>query len=208
MTIKNDKSGKLSRRDFLKDAGLLVGGAAIGSTVLMAACAGETETVTQTVTGPGTTQTVTGPGTTQTVTGPGTTMTETVTGPGTTMTETVTGPGTTSTVTQTQTKTITATPSGDEMVTVLNPEGQVEPIELKPLAPRLDTLDGKIIYLVCVNFTATCQYLDAMETVFNEKMPNVNTRVRIKRGNYGSADEELWDEVEAEGDGYVMAVGH
>jgi len=168
MTIKNDKSGKLSRRDFLKDAGLLVGGAAIGSTVLMAACAGETETVTQTVT----------------------------------------GPGTTSTVTQTQTKTVTATPSGDEMITVLNPEGQVDPIELKPLAPRLDTLEGKIIYLVCVNFTATCQFLDAMETVFNEKMPNVNTRVRIKRGNYGSADEELWDEVENEADGYVMAVGH
>jgi hypothetical protein len=201
MNIKKGKSDKLSRRDFLKDAGLLVGGAAIGSTVLMAACAGETETETIT-------QTVTGPGTTQTVTGPGTTMTETVTGPGTTMTETVTGPGTTSTVTQTQTRTVTATPSGDEMVTVMNPEGQVEPIELKPLAPRLDTLDGKIIYLVCVNFTATCQYLDAMETVFNEKMPNVNTRVRIKRGNYGSADEELWDEVEAEGDGYVMAVGH
>jgi hypothetical protein len=154
----------------------------------MAACAGETETVTQTVTGPGTTSTVTGPGTT--------------------MTETVTGPGTTSTVTQTQTKTVTATPTGDEMVTVMNPEGQVDPIELKPLAPRLDTLEGKTIYLVCVNFTATCQYLDAMEAVFNEKMPNVNTVVAIKRGNYGSADEELWDEVEAKADGFVMAVGH
>ncbi|UCE97845.1 MAG: (2Fe-2S)-binding protein [Dehalococcoidia bacterium] len=53
---KKNGSGGKTRRDFLKDAGLLVGGTAIGSTVLLAACAGETETVTNTVTR---TQTVT-----------------------------------------------------------------------------------------------------------------------------------------------------
>jgi hypothetical protein len=143
--------------------------------------------------------TVTGPGATTTVTGPA----------GTTVTETVTGPGATSTVTATTTRTVTATqPGGDDMVTVLNPEGQVEPIELKPLAPRLDTLDGKTIYIVSVNFTATFQYLEAMEEVFNERMPAVNTVVAIKRGSYSRADEELWDEVEANADGFVMAVGH
>ena len=52
MTEKKKKSGEISRREFLKDAGLLVGGTAIGSTVLLAACGGETttETVTKTVT--------------------------------------------------------------------------------------------------------------------------------------------------------------
>jgi len=56
---KKKESGEISRREFLKDAGLVVGGAAIGSTVLLAACGdGEvtTETVTQTQTQ---TQTVT-----------------------------------------------------------------------------------------------------------------------------------------------------
>ena len=47
---RNKKSGVLSRRDFLKDASLVVGGAAIGSTVLLAACGGETETETKTTT--------------------------------------------------------------------------------------------------------------------------------------------------------------
>jgi aerobic-type carbon monoxide dehydrogenase small subunit (CoxS/CutS family) len=60
----------LSRREFLKDAGILTGGVIITSTALLAACGGdgETETVTQTVTttAPGPTQTVT-----TTVTGPG-----------------------------------------------------------------------------------------------------------------------------------------
>jgi aerobic-type carbon monoxide dehydrogenase small subunit (CoxS/CutS family) len=49
---KKKESSGISRREFLKDAGILAGGAAIGSTALLAACAGEgavtTETITQT----------------------------------------------------------------------------------------------------------------------------------------------------------------
>ena len=46
MTEKEKKeSGGISRREFLKDAGLLVGGAAIGSTALLAACGEGGETV-------------------------------------------------------------------------------------------------------------------------------------------------------------------
>ena len=50
MVEKKKKSGEISRRDFLKDASLLIGGTAIGSTVLLAGCSEETttETVTQT----------------------------------------------------------------------------------------------------------------------------------------------------------------
>jgi len=51
--IPKKEAGEISRREFLRDAGLVVGGAAIGSTVLLAACEeGEvtTETVTTTVT--------------------------------------------------------------------------------------------------------------------------------------------------------------
>ena len=47
MTEKKRKEpGGVSRREFLKDAGLLVGGAAVGSTVLLAACGGDGETST------------------------------------------------------------------------------------------------------------------------------------------------------------------
>ena len=50
---EKNETGKVTRREFLKDAGLVVGGAAIGSTVLLAACGGgevTTETVTTTTT--------------------------------------------------------------------------------------------------------------------------------------------------------------
>ena len=41
MIGKKKENGAISRRDFLKDASLLVGGAAIGTTVLMSACGGD-----------------------------------------------------------------------------------------------------------------------------------------------------------------------
>jgi len=59
MTEKEKKTKGISRRDFLKDAGLLVGGTAIGSTVLLAACGGGETTVTETVTAVATTVTTT-----------------------------------------------------------------------------------------------------------------------------------------------------
>jgi aerobic-type carbon monoxide dehydrogenase small subunit (CoxS/CutS family) len=58
MTEKEKVTKGISRRDFLKDASLLVGGTAIGSTVLLAACGGG-ETTTVTTTAGATTVTVT-----------------------------------------------------------------------------------------------------------------------------------------------------
>ena len=41
---KKKESGAISRREFLKDASLLVGGAALGSAALLSACGGDGET--------------------------------------------------------------------------------------------------------------------------------------------------------------------
>ena len=62
----NKYPSTISRRQFLKDAGLIVGGATVGSMALVNACSGTTQTVTQTKT---VTQTVSGgSGSTVTVT--------------------------------------------------------------------------------------------------------------------------------------------
>jgi len=81
MTEKKKKNfGGISRREFLRDAGVIIGTSAIGSTVLLAACGGETttETVTSTKT---VTSTAPGGTTTVTTTAPGTgasTVTQTI----------------------------------------------------------------------------------------------------------------------------------
>ena len=68
-TPENEKRKELTRRDFLKDAGLVVGGAVLGSSGLAAGCKAQTTTqsITTTVTSPPVTTTVTSPPVTTTV---------------------------------------------------------------------------------------------------------------------------------------------
>jgi hypothetical protein len=195
MSEKIDKkeSSGISRRDFLKDAGLL---AAVSSTALLAACAGEsvTQTLTQTKT-----QTATAT-TTVTATGAPVTNVTTVTATGAPVT-------TTTTVTTTAAPTtVTVEPTS---VTILNPEGQMEPIPLTPLAPRVTGgLDGKTIYVVSVNFTGTEPFLQELQKMFQEKYPKANVVYKIKEGSYAASDQVLWAEVKAKANAFVMAVGH
>ncbi len=82
MSEKKEGIANLSRRQFLKDAGLVVGGTAVSSVFLLSACGKEIEvTKTVTTTAPGSTitstatSTTTAPGATVTSTAPGTTTT-------------------------------------------------------------------------------------------------------------------------------------
>jgi aerobic-type carbon monoxide dehydrogenase small subunit (CoxS/CutS family) len=70
---KEEKKGTISRREFLRNAGIMVGGATVGSMAILSACNGGEATVTKTET---TTKTVTsGTGSTVTVTSPAITVT-------------------------------------------------------------------------------------------------------------------------------------
>jgi hypothetical protein len=59
--------------------------------------------------------------------------------------------GTTATVTTTVTatpKATTATTASEKTYRALNPLGTMPPVDIKPLAPRLDKLDGKTIWVI------------------------------------------------------------
>ena len=100
--------------------------------------------------------------------------------------------------------TVTAT----EKLTVHNPLGQPPAIARVPMAPRLDTLDGKTIYLVDIGFTDTHQLFTEMQDLLAAKYPNATFVVRKKSGVYYEDDPELWAEIKAEGDGMIIGVGH
>jgi len=99
-------------------------------------------------------------------------------------------------------------PASEQLITVHNPSGNPPPIELVPMAPRLDTLDGKTIYIVDVGFTDTHQLFTEMASIMGEKYPKTKFEVRTKAGTYFDNDPALWDEVKAKGDGMIMGVGH
>jgi len=103
-------------------------------------------------------------------------------------------------------------PSGaaleQQLFTVLNPIGSAPPIELKAMAPRPASLDGKTVYLVDVTFNGGDLFLLEMQKWMSANMPEVNTVFRVKEGAYSADDPELWREIQAVDGLMIMAIGH
>lgn len=93
-------------------------------------------------------------------------------------------------------------------ITVLSPQGQPPPIARVPMAPRLETLEGKTIYIVDIGFTDTHQFLTEMQKILSERYPATTWIVRTKIGTYFADDPKLWSEIKEKGHGMIMGVGH
>jgi len=93
-------------------------------------------------------------------------------------------------------------------ITVLNPLGQPPPIDKIPMAPRIDNLEGKTIYIVDIAFTDTHQLFTEMQKLLSERYPKTKWEVRMKIGSYAEDDPKLWAEIKEKGHGMIMGVGH
>lgn len=94
------------------------------------------------------------------------------------------------------------------VITVLNPLGTPPPVELKPMAPRLDTIAGKTIYLVDDGYPGSDNLLLEMEKGFKETYPNTNFHYVKKKTFMAQKDPELWAEMQEKADAMVIALGH
>jgi hypothetical protein len=94
------------------------------------------------------------------------------------------------------------------MVTVINPRGQLPPIRRIPMAPRLNSLDGKTIYVVDIRWSYTRQLAEQIAAVLSERFPKTKFVVKDKAGSYGEDDQKLWAEIKENGHGMIMSVGH
>jgi hypothetical protein len=99
-----------------------------------------------------------------------------------------------------------AMPAQEAKIAVLNPRGTQPPIRLIPMAPRLDTLDGKTIYIVNVAFGDT--FLPETQKVLSQRYPKTNWVFKRKAGSYFDDDPKLWAEIKEKGHGMIMGVGH
>ncbi len=93
-------------------------------------------------------------------------------------------------------------------ITVLNPRGIQPPIRLIPMAPRLNTLDGKTIYVVDTKYPLTAPFVQEVFKVMKEKYPKTTWIFREKLGSYFDDDPKLWAEIKEKGHGMIMAIGH
>ncbi len=92
-------------------------------------------------------------------------------------------------------------------VVVLRPQGKASPIQLVPMAPRLDTLKGKTIYIVDMNFPRTHQFFEEMQKMLASRYPEATWVLRTKVGTYFNNDPKLWAEIKEKGDGVIIGIG-
>ena len=98
--------------------------------------------------------------------------------------------------------------ASDEVITVLNPMGEPPPIQAKQMAPRLDTIDGKTIYIVNDGYPGSDILCAEMQKGFSEQFPNTTFVYKDKRGGMGGGDQALWAEMEEKADAMIIPLGH
>ena len=89
-----------------------------------------------------------------------------------------------------------------------------EPGRLRPedhaqaARPRLETLEGKTIYLVDCRFDDSDVFLKQMQAWFAERMPGVRTVFKPISSVYLHDDPTTWQEIKAKGHAAIIGVGH
>ncbi len=94
------------------------------------------------------------------------------------------------------------------LLTALDPLGQ--PVQVKQslsMAPRLDSLEGKTLYLVDVGFAGGYEFLEEMRAWFARHMPAVQIVLKRKPGNMFMDAPDLWDEIKREAHAVIFGVG-
>jgi hypothetical protein len=93
-------------------------------------------------------------------------------------------------------------------ISVLDPTGYPPKISAKPLAPRLDTLNGRTVYLVDCRFDDSDLFLQQMQAWFAEHMPSVTAVLKRISSVYLVDDPKTWEEIQGRGHAAILGVGH
>ena len=96
----------------------------------------------------------------------------------------------------------------ENKIVCLNPVGYPPKVAKKSLAPRLESLDGKTVYLIDSRFDDSIELLKEVANWFASHMPAVTVKLVSLAGYYGRDDQELWSEIKANGHAAIIGVGH
>ncbi|MBP1622406.1 MAG: Thiol-disulfide oxidoreductase protein [Acidobacteria bacterium] len=95
------------------------------------------------------------------------------------------------------------------LITVLNPAIESKMVDRIPLSPRLDTLEGKTIYLVDINWggpDAAYSVFEEIQSWFAKNIPSAKIVLKRKYGSYSQDDPKLWKEIAASGNAALIGI--
>ena len=90
--------------------------------------------------------------------------------------------------------------------TVHDPRGYPPEVTGKRLAPRLESLDGKIVYLVDCLFDNSEVFMEQLRRWFAEQLPAVTTRIINPRESWVD-DPDMRKRIADDGDAAILGVG-
>jgi len=82
-------------------------------------------------------------------------------------------------------------------------------VDRVPLIPRVDTLEGKTIFLVDIGWggpQAAPSIYEEMKAWFARNMPGVKVEIRTIKGSYMMDQPELWKEIKGKGDAAMVGI--
>jgi len=91
-------------------------------------------------------------------------------------------------------------------LTVHDPRGYAPKVEARRLAPSLDTLDGRSLYLVDGRFNGAGAFMEQVQAWLAEHMPGVKTR-GIRWREPFEDDPKASEEIGANADAAILGVG-
>ena len=93
-----------------------------------------------------------------------------------------------------------------DRIRVHDPRGYPPKVVGKRLAPRLESLDGKIIYLVDCLFDNSGAFMEQLRQWFAKNLPKVVTRTISPRESWVD-DADMRAKVVADGNAAILGVG-
>jgi len=87
------------------------------------------------------------------------------------------------------------------------PRDTSENLSSLKMAERLNTLEGKTVYLVNTGFAGGKEFMEEVQDWFTRNRPGVKTVLKHKTSSMFTDEPTLWKEIKENGDAVVFGVG-